>query len=176
MPTLPNLQDLAAAIRAADGQTPTAVLDAFLPRAVSHLGQRLLPLTAGHELLLAQTRHPLASGEKWEDADVLLALFIFSRPSRLLFSMVADDSFEAEFFVFIDSIPTADIPALGHDMVSHWLRSRSTALAMECQHATAQKKTADSAGSSALSARLARFTAGFQTWFSTRCHSPKSSP
>lgn len=175
-PPEPTLQDIAAAMLAADGKTPTVVLDAFIPKPASHLGQALVPLSAGHELLLAQTGHPLSTGEAWQDIDVLMALFIFAHPSRLLFAMVADGSFEAGFFAFIDRIPTADIPRLGQDMVSHWLRNRTTALAMESEHATAQKKTAVSAGGSTLSARLAKSTAGVRTWLSTTFRSPKSSP
>lgn len=172
----PTLEDIAAAREAADSATPSAVLEAFLPKPVSHLGKKLVPITAGHELLLGQLGHPLATGAKWEDIDVLMALYVFSRPSRDLFSLVGEDTFEAEFFAFIDTIPTADIRALGQDMVGHWMRSRATAIAMESSHASTQKKTADSAGSSRLSARLAALTAGFRTRLSTTFRSAKSTP
>ena len=142
----PDLNDIAAALAAADGKTPAAVIDAFLPKPVTHLGQKLVPLKAGHELLLSYIGHPLIAGEKWEDVDVLMALFIFSRPSKELFGMVADDTFEVEFFGFIESIPPTDINRLGQDMVSHWLKSRATALAMGSDHSAAQKKTAVLAG------------------------------
>jgi hypothetical protein len=175
-PPAPTLEDISAAVMETDGRTPAAVLDAFLPKTVTHLGQKLVPISAGHELLLAQTAHPLATGEKWEDIDVLMALFIFSRPSRLLFSMVADDTFEAEFFIFIDTIPSADIAKLGHDMVAHWVRNRATALAMENEHATTQKKTVGSVGGSTPSAQLAKSTGGLRTWLSTMCRFLKSSP
>ena len=176
--TEPSLSNIADAMMAVDGKTPTAVLDAFLPKAATHLGKKLLPLSAGHELLLAQTSHPLATGAKWEDVDVLMALFIFSNPSRLLFGMVADGSFEAEFLGFIDEIPSADIPKLGSDMVSHWLKSRATALGMESDSNSggAQKKTADSDGGSTLSERLARSTAGLRKWLSTMSLSARFSP
>jgi hypothetical protein len=159
----PTLEDIAAASAAMEGKFPTAVLDAFLPPLTSHLGQKLVPLSAGHELLLAQIQHPLAVGGKWDDQDVLMALFLFSRPSRLSFAMVADGTLEAEFFAFIDAIPSADIPALGKDMVSHWVRSRNTALAMENEHAKAQKKTADSDGGSTRLRQLAKRLAGCLT-------------
>jgi hypothetical protein len=171
----PNLDDIAAAMNAVDGRTPSNVLEAFLPKPVTHLGQKLVPLSAGHELLLAQISHPLATGTKWEDSDVLMALFVFSRPSRLLFAMVADSTFEAEFFAFIDTIPTADIPKLGQDMVSHWMRSRATALAMESEHSTGQKKTADLDGGSTQSPPHAKSTAGFRRWLSTTFRFAKSS-
>jgi hypothetical protein len=172
----PTLDDISAAMMAVDGKTPAAVLEAFLPQKVTHLGQTLVPLTAGHELALAQLGHPLATGKAWEDIDVLTALFIFSRPSREVFAMIAGGTFEADFFLFIDSIPTADIPKLGADMAAHWMRSRATALAMESPHPSAQKKTADSAGGSTLSARLAALMDGPRKWFSTTFRSLSSSP
>lgn len=149
-PAITN-NDIAAALASLDSSsTPGAVLDAFLPKPVTVIGKKLLPLTAGHELALAYTKHPLASGGKWEDSDVLLALFLFSRPSREIFALIEDGCFEDAFLAFVDSIPPADIPQLGHDLVAHWMRNRRTALAMENEHATAaKKKTEDSAGGSA---------------------------
>lgn len=172
----PTLDDIAAAIAASDGKTPSSVIEAFLPKPMSHLGKRLVPMTAGHELLLAQLGHPLATGTKWEDVDVLLALFVFSRPSRELFHLMEQDTFQAEFFSFIDAIPPADIAQLGSDLIAHWTRTRASALAMESRHTTAQKKTAASAGSSTPSAALARFTAGCRSKFSMIFRSVSSSP
>ena len=134
---------------------------------VTHLGQTLVPITAGHELLFAQISHPLATGKKWEDVDVLMALFIFSRPSRQLFQMVAEDSFETAFFAFLDTIPTGDIQQLGHDMVAHWVRSRAAAIPMENPHSTAKKKAVASAGGSPPSPPPANSSAAFRTWLST---------
>jgi hypothetical protein len=171
----PTLEDIAAAQAAMEGKTPLAVIEAFLPPITSHCGQKLVPISAGHELLLAQIDHPLSTGAKWEDSDVLMALFVFSRPSRITFAMVADGTLEAEFFAFIDAIPATDIPKLGQDMVSHWMRSRNTALAMENEHSTAQKKTAVSDGGSTPLPRLARLTDGFRTWLCTTFRSLKSS-
>lgn len=172
----PTLEDIAAASAAVSGKFPTAVIEAFLPPLTSHLGQKLVPLSAGHELLLAQIEHPLSTGRKWDDQDVLMALFLFSRPSRISFAMVADGTLEAEFFAFIDAIPAADIPALGKDMVSHWMRSRNTALAMGNEHSKSQKKTADSAGGSTPSRPPVKLITGILTWLSTMFRLPKSSP
>jgi hypothetical protein len=147
-PTEPTLDEIAAALAAVEGSTPTAVLDAFLPRPVSTVGQKLVPLTSGHELLLAHVKHPLSTGAKWEDFDVLMALFIFSRQSRDLFELVNQDQLENAFFAFVDSIPPQDIPKLGQDVAAHWMRSRRTALAMTNEHTTAKKKTVALAGSS----------------------------
>lgn len=160
---------------AVDGKTPTTVLAAFLPKTSTHLGKKLVPLTAGHELALAQLGHPLATGTKWEDVDVLMALFVFSRPSREVFAMIQSGTFEDDFFGFIDTIPSADIPKLGNDMVAHWMRSRATALAMESPTPGTQKKTADSGGGSTLSQRLAQLTSGCRTWLSTTFRFAKSS-
>lgn len=171
----PTLEDIAAAREAIGTATPSTVLDAFLPKPVTHLGQKLVSITAGHELLFAQISHPLATGKKWEDIDVLMALFIFSRPSRTLFEMVADDTFDPQFFSFLDSIPVADIEKLGHDMVAHWMRSRAAAIAMENPHSTAKKKAEASAGGSPPSPPPAKSTAGFRTWLSTTFRWPKSS-
>lgn len=143
----PTLEDIAAAREAVAGMTPAAVLDAFLPKPATHLGQTLVPLTAGHDLLLSQLKHPFATGEPFADIDVLMALFVFSRPSRQLFALLAADDFEPEFYQFLDRIPTADIAKLGSDMVGHWLRSRNTAMEMENPHAAAQKKTVALVGS-----------------------------
>ena len=163
----PTLDEIASAREAVSGRTPSAVLDAFLPKPVSSLGRKLVPLMAGHELLLSQLGHPFVTGAAFEDIDVLMALFVFSHPSRHLFALVAADEFEAEFFKFIDGIPMPDVPALGNDMVAHWLRSRRTALEMESPHSTSQKKTADLAGCSRLSARLAKRCTALRTWLST---------
>lgn len=173
---LEELEDLAAAVNAADGKTPSALLDAFLPKPSTFLGNRLLPLTAGHELLLSQVSHPLANGGEWKDMDVMMALFIFSKPSRELFSFIADDTFESEFFAFLDSVPSGDVAKLGDAMVSHWLKSRSTALAMESPDSNAQKKTEGSDGSSTPSAPFAQRTDGFLTWLSTTFRWRRSSP
>lgn len=171
----PTLEDIAAARDAISAGTPEAVLNAFLPRPVTHLGQTLIPITAGHELLFAQIKHPLSTGSKWEDIDVLMALFIFSRPSRHLFEMVGNDTFEREFFGFLDSIPVADIEKLGNDMVAHWLRSRSAALAMENPHSTTKKKAAALDGGSTPSPVPAKTSDGFRKWLSTTFPSRKSS-
>ena len=171
----PTLEDIDSARMATSGNIPKAVIEAFLPIPTSHLGQKLVPLSAGHELLLAQIRHPLATGAAFEDIDILMALFIFSRPSRETFSLIADDTFEVEFFIFIDGIPAADIPKLGHDMVAYWLKARATALAMENKHGSGQKKTAVSGGGSTRLPLLAKSMAGFQRWLSTTFHSAKSS-
>jgi hypothetical protein len=172
----PTLEDIAAASEAVAGKFPKAVLESFLPPLTSHLGQKLVPLSAGHELLLAQIDHPLATGGKWDDQDVLMALFLFSRPSRVSFALVAEGTLEAEFFAFIDAIPAADIPALGKDMVSHWMRSRNTALAMENEHAKAQKKTAASDGGSTPLRQRARRMAGCLNKLCTMYRFLKSSP
>lgn len=143
----PTLEDIAAAKEASGGSHPSAVLNAFLPRTKTILGNRLLPVMAGHELLLAQIAHPLSVAGPMADSDVLMALFIFSMPSRELFQMISDDTFESEFFAFLDSIPASDIEKLGEEMVAHWISGRVTALAMESKHPGAQKKTAASGGS-----------------------------
>lgn len=164
-----TLDQITAALQAVDGHTPSDVLDAFIPKPATSLGRKLIPLTAGHELLLSQFKHPLsAGGGEWEDADVLLALFIFSTPSIKLFGMVEDDTFQSEFLAFVDSIPPCDIPKLGSEMVSHWMRSRATAIAMQSPHGSGQKKTAGSDGCSPPLARPARLTDGLRTWLSTK--------
>ncbi len=142
----PTLEDIAAARAATEGKTPQAVLNAFLPQPVTHLGQKLVPLTAGHGLVLSLIGHPLATGEKWESQDILMALFIFTHRSRQLFQMVDEQSLEEDFLKFIDAIPLPDITSLGEGMVRHWKSATDTALNMESKHSGAQKKTADSAG------------------------------
>lgn len=102
-----------------------AVLNAVIPQSVTSLGKKLVPLKAGHQLLISQIGHPLATGKPWEDSDVLMALFVFSRPSNELFALLAEDRFEAEFFAFVESIPTADVPALASDMARHWIRNKA---------------------------------------------------
>jgi hypothetical protein len=105
-----------------------AILDFLIPQSVTNLGKKLVPLKAGHQLLISQIGHPLATGEAWGDSDVLMALFVFSRPSVELFALLAEDRFEAEFFAFVDSIPAADVPNLGKDLAAHWIRSRAGAI------------------------------------------------
>lgn len=142
----PTLDEIALALHNVEGRVPRAILESFLPIPKTTLGRRLVPLKAGHELLLAQIDHPLANGGKWEDSDVLMALFIFSNPSRALFGMVEDESFERSFFEFIDTIPPTDMQALAETMVAHWVSARVTAIAMESPHSKGQKKTAVLAG------------------------------
>lgn len=166
--TAPTLEEIAAAMTATDGKPPTAVLDAFIPAPTAHSGIRLLPLRAGHELLLAQLSHPLSTGEKWDSTDVLVAFFVFSHPSDVLFEMVADDTFQAGFLEFINQLPAAATDGLGEKLISHWLKSRSTALAMESEHGGGKKKAVASGGFSPPSATLAGSTAGFLPRFFTK--------
>lgn len=141
-------EDIVAATMAGQEGTPRAVIDAFLPLPVTAAGRKLFPLTAGHELILAQTNHPIATGKEWESVDVLSALFIFSHQSRLLFSMISDGTFEVEFYKFIDGLSACDVQKLGVEMIEHWSNSRKTALEMTSDSEGPQKKTADSAGCS----------------------------
>lgn len=157
----PTLEDIAAAMTATDGKPPTAVLDAFIPSPTAHSGFRLLPLRAGHELLLAQLSHPLSTGEKWDSTDILVAFFVFTHPSDLLFEMVGDDTFQAGFIRFVHELPVSATDGLGEKLISHWLKSRNTALAMESEHGGGKKKAVGSGGYSPRSAWPARFTAGF---------------
>lgn len=175
-PQAATIEEITAAMMAVDGKTPSAVLEAFIPKTQTCLGRQLVPITVGHELALSQLNHPLATGRPWEDMDVLTALFVFTQPSRMIFSKIAGGTFEADFFEFIDSIPTADIAGLGSDMVAHWMRSRATAIGMENPHSTTQKKTAASGGFSMSLGLLARFTDGILKWFSTIFRLPRSSP
>ncbi len=166
-PPEPTLEDIAAARAAVDGKPPTAVLEAFLPTPAAHHGVRLIPLTAGHELLLAQLSHPLSTGAKWDATDVLVAFFVFSRPSDLLFESIAADTFQPEFLAFITGLPAAATEGLGDKLIKHWLGSRKTAVAMESEHGQGKKKAADSAGFSPPSPPPAGFMAGVLTRFCT---------
>lgn len=157
----PTLEEIAQAMTAVEGKPPSAVLDAFLPVPTAHSGVRLLPLKAGHELLLAQLSHPLSTGEKWDSTDVLVAFFVFSHPSDVLFEMVAVDTFQHAFLKFVHDLPVAATDGLGEKLINHWLKSRNTALAMESEHGGGKKKAVALAGFSLPSALLAKCTAGF---------------
>lgn len=98
-----------------------------MAKAPTHPSTSLVRLSAGHDLFISQNGHPLATGAPWEDVDVLMALFIFSHPSRLLFTMIADDTLQAEFLLFVDAIPADSMPKIGTDVVSHWMKNRPPA-------------------------------------------------
>ena len=163
----PTIEQIAAAREGAGGRIPSAVVDAFVPTPAKSLGQRLVPLKAGHELVLSKIGHPLSTGKSWDDEDVLIALFVFSRSSRDLFALLEREEFKDCFFEFVDSIPIGDVAKLGSDMVAHWMSARNTALPMESRHGGAQKKTEDSDGSSRLSAERACPTDGVWTLLCT---------
>ena len=162
----PALDDIAAALAITEGRTPGAVVGAFLQKPVTIQGRRMAAYTAGHDLLFCDLGHPYATGGKWEGRDVLMALFVCSHPSRELFAMVAADTFEKNFFDFIETLPSHDISAVCRDLVAHLARSRRTALPMENAHGTGKKKAAASAGGS--SSWLARALSSIFrpiTWF-----------
>lgn len=105
------------------------------------IGKALVPLSAGHQLLISQFEHPLATGNAWSDSDVLLALFIFSKPASEHFALLADDAFEAEFLKFVDTLPAGQVHDLGHDMISHWMIGNTTEAAGDSSGATTRKAT-----------------------------------
>jgi hypothetical protein len=165
-----TVEDLEIAQERTEGRIPPKVIEAFLPAAPEIMGQRLVPLTLGHELVLSRINHPLAKGGKWEDVDVLTALFVFSRSSRELFALLAEDRFEPVFFEFVDGLPMLGNSNIAEAMVSHWARSKATALSLVSPHSGgAQKKTAVSDGGSELSAQPAASTGGLLTWLRTMC-------
>lgn len=162
-----DISDIAAAMAATEGRTPSAVIHAFLPVSPVHHGLRMLPLTAGHEILLAQFNHPLTTGEKWDATDVLLALYIFTHPSIEQFEHVADDTFRTRFFQFVNSLPASVSDGLAEKLITHWMKGRDTALAMESEHGS-KKKAGASDGSSPSSPTRARFSGGCLGRFFTR--------
>ena len=141
-----TLDDIQAAVIAANGKFPDVILRAFLPEKATLFGKALVPLTAGHHLVLVHLEHPLViAGKTWQAQDIPLAMFVFTRGSKNLFQILANGGFEAEFYDFIESLPCAEMTDAIRQLIGHWLAATSTALAMESPHDT-QKKTADSAG------------------------------
>jgi hypothetical protein len=168
--TAATVEDLEIAQERTDGRIPAKVIEAFLPVSPEIMGQRLVPLTLGHELVLSRINHPLAKGGKWEDVDVLTALFVFSRTSRELFALLAEDRFEPVFFEFVDSLPMLEAKNLAEVMVSHWAKSKATALSLSSPHGGgSQKKTAASDGGSEHLVRHARSMVGPLTWLRMMC-------
>lgn len=164
----PTLEDIAAARVAVDGKPPTAVLEAFIPTPAVHHGVRLLPLTVGHELLLSQVSHPLSTGAKWDATDILVAFFVFSRRSDVLFEAIAADTFQRDFLAFVTELPAAATEGLGDKLIAHWLSSRNTALAMESEHGQSKKKAGDSGGYSPPSVSHVSSIVGHLTRFFTK--------
>jgi len=142
-----SLDALADALRDAEGKTPSDVVAAFLPDCKTIFGQKLLPLTAGHDLFLEKIAHPFATGGKeWTSHDLAVAMFAFTTPSRDLFRMVANDTLEDALFDFLDSLPFGDLEPAAAELVGHWISHRATALAMRSPRSEGQKKTAASVG------------------------------
>jgi hypothetical protein len=147
-----TIGELAEALDNTQGQIPEDVVMAFCPAGAFVGGLPLIPLTAGHDLFLSQTKHPLSrsAGTSWTAVDVAMALFAFTRPSRTLFGLIANDELEDALHEFLDSIPMGDIETAAADLIAHWLRARATALPM--QHPSGvdsrSKKKADSDGGS----------------------------
>ena len=162
----PALEDIAAALAITDGRTPGTVVEAFLQKPVTIQGCRMAPYTAGHDLLFCDLQHPYATGGTWDGRDVLMALFVCSHPSRDLFAMVADETFEKKFFDFIETLPSHDISDVCRQLVAHLARSRRTALPMENAHGNGKKKAEDSdGGSTSWLARALRSIFRPSTWF-----------
>lgn len=147
-----TLDDISAAMTAADGRTPTEVIDAFLPDCPDTFAGRMIPLTAGHYLALAKLNHPFVHrNEEWDAAQLAIAMFCFTRPSREIFASIDGGTFEKDLFAFLEGVPAAEMEKAASGIFSHWKAAFSTAIPMKSPHAGAQKKTADSAGFSPMS-------------------------
>jgi hypothetical protein len=145
--TAPSLDQIAEALQSSEGRTPSDVLAAFLPDRATVFGQRLVPLTAGHDLLLEKLAHPFTRpGTEWKSHDLAVAMLVFTRPSRELFRMIDSGDFEDAIFELLDTLPFGDLEAAAAELVAHWATHRATALAMRSPHSSAEKKTAASAG------------------------------
>ena len=145
----PTLEQLEQALANIEGRTPLEVLDAFCPVGATVASMPLVPITAGHELFLSRMQHPLASRQtsSWAPHDVAVALFAFTRSSRELFQLVETGEFEDQLHAFLDGLPVGEIDGAAATLMAHWLRARSTALAMRNPNATGSKKKRVSAGS-----------------------------
>jgi len=143
-----TIEHLQAALEASAGKFPEELLKAFLPERQTLFGQQLVPLTAGHFLALVNFNHPLAcKGVTWTYEDIPLAMFIFTRPSGVIFDLIGNGTFEAEFFAFLETLPCEEMGGAIEQLVSHWMTANAPALAMKAP-GSAQKKTADSDGGS----------------------------
>lgn len=172
----PTVEQLAAALDETAGQTPKEVTDAFVPTGTSAAGVPFVRLTLGHEMLLAQLRHPFSTGKKLEDSDVLTAFFVFTRPSTEGFAMIERGNFETEFFAFLETLPADDIKSISPRVVEHWALARATAIEMRSPHPNGVKKKAASGGCSPRLPELARRFASLLTRCFTKSRSIRSSP
>jgi hypothetical protein len=150
-PAAVTLDDLAAALQSADGKTPEEVLGSFIPDRTTLFGRALVKLTAGHEIFLQKIRHPLATrAAEWGEHDLLIALYVFTRPSRTLFDELAAGIFEDGVFALLDEIPFGEIENAAALMIKHWVDAKITALPMKAPATpggSPQKKTAALGGS-----------------------------
>jgi hypothetical protein len=145
-----TLEQLAEAMENTRGKTPAEVVDAFCPKGASVAGLPLVPLTAGHDLFLSRVNHPLSrnAGGTWTPHDVAIALFAFTRPSRELFAMVEDETWDQALFAFLDTIPMGEIEAAAAALVTHWIRARATMVPMSSPHQAAGSKKKRASGGS----------------------------
>lgn len=142
-----TVDHLAEAQKNIRGRIPQEILQAFLPGKQTVFGRSLVPLSAGHHLLMVQLGHPLVNESKlWAPEDIPLAMFVFTRRSNELFQLIANDTFDAEFYDFLESLPCAEMGDAIQTLVAHWLAATTTALPMTSPYAAAQKKTAASVG------------------------------
>lgn len=146
-----TIDQLAEALENVEWRTPMEVLDAFCPVGRKIGGVALVELTAGHDLFLSRIRHPLAigKGSSWQAHDVATALFAFTRPSVELEKHISQGTLEDALHEFLGTLPMAAMETAAADLLAHWIRARSTAVAMQAPagiRAPAAKKKPDSDG------------------------------
>lgn len=124
---------------------PKRVLNAFVPVGRDGGGIALREMSAGIIMLLKQIDSPLMQtvkkGQKPKaigDMDLMRAIFVFARPGRQVFELLAlgPKHLDAAVMEFADSIPVTDLPALGARINDLLERATSTVTASEKKTAT----------------------------------------
>lgn len=144
-----TLQEMHAAKEAATASTPSAVLDAYLPDPASAAGVGLVPVTAGHLLLLEKIRSPLVMpAERRTQFAIWQALYILSRPARDGRAALAAGKLEDATLALADSMPASIMEPIVDQLQAHMAAAFENALPMQMPGGTTgtQKKTADSGG------------------------------
>lgn len=142
-----DLADIQAAMQAADRQTPSVVLNAFVRSSARVLGHQLVPITAGHDIIFQALDHPASRHDiRWSASDVAVALYVLTRSFRETHQQILDDTFELRLADFLDELPAGEIEAATAEVMRHWMSRFATSLRMRAPGVSAQKKTADSGG------------------------------
>jgi hypothetical protein len=124
--------DAAARVTADAGSTPSVVLDAFMPTPITVGKITIPPFRLGKYLLLERLKSPLVRDDAREitNDQVLEAVFAMATPTPQVLALLARDNAKLALteaiWEFADTIPLADLAALGAAIQTQMQRAKAT--------------------------------------------------